>query len=110
MKDKVVVVIGASRGIGKASAELFVERGARVAMFARSKIDAVPGLTITGDASKEADIDRLFTECESRLGPCEILVNCAGMIDPDPLVKTTRERWDRMFEVNVRSMFLACRR
>ena len=104
MDEKVVVVVGASRGIGKATAELFAERGARVMTFARKNA------MVIGDASQERDIDRLFSECEKTLGPCEILINCAGIIDPEPLMKTSVERWDRMFEVNVRATYLACRR
>ncbi|HEV8659543.1 MAG TPA: SDR family oxidoreductase [Thermoanaerobaculia bacterium] len=112
---KVVVVTGASSGIGRATAEMFVERGARVAIFARSreKLNTIAGkqmLAVSGDAAREQDIEHLFTECESRFGSCEILINCAGMIDPERLVRTTTRRWDRMFAVNVRSMFLTCRR
>lgn len=115
---KVVVVTGASSGIGRVTAELFANSGARVAVFARSgdKLRALARqsgdgvIAIEGDAANSEDIERLFAECESRLGPCDIVVNCAGMIDPDPLVKTTPDRWDRMFAVNVRSMFLTCRR
>lgn len=110
LKDKVVIVTGASRGIGRATAELFSNRGARVAMFARTRIEVPRTISITGDASEEKDVDRLFLECESRLGSCDILVNAAGMIDPERLVKTTVARWDRLFAVNVRSMFLTCRR
>src|SRR6185503_16904338 len=43
-------------------------------------------------------------------GPCEILVNAAGMVDPAPLVDTTLEQWRRMFDVNVHGIYLACRR
>ncbi|HEY3054672.1 MAG TPA: SDR family oxidoreductase [Thermoanaerobaculia bacterium] len=112
---KVVVVTGASSGIGRATAESFAEDGARVAIFARSreKLNTIAGkrmLAVSGDAARELDIERLFAECESRFGPCEILINCAGMIDPERLVRTTIRRWDRMFAVNVRSMFLTCRR
>lgn len=110
---KVVVVTGASSGIGRATAELFIERGGKVAVFARSKsgLTTVRGaVAIAGDASDEGDVERLFSECESRLGPCEILVNAAGMVDPAPLVDVTAERWDRMFAVNVRSIFLTSRR
>lgn len=111
LSGKVVVVTGASSGIGKAAAELFASRGARVVAFARSQ-SKIGGnvIAVRGDAAGEKDVDRLFSECESRLGPCEILVNAAGMIDPEPLVRTTTERWDRMFAVNVRSIFLTCRR
>jgi 3-oxoacyl-[acyl-carrier protein] reductase len=115
MNGTVVIVIGASSGIGQATAELFAQRGAKVVMFSRSLTgkstpEAHAALAISGDASSEADIERLFTECESQLGPCEILVNCAGMIDHAPMVDLSQERWDQMFAVNVRSIFLACRR
>ena len=118
LNEKVAVVTGASSGIGRATAELLAKRGARVAVFARSG-DVLNALArgfganmiaIAGDAGDERDIDRLFFDCESRLGSCDILVNCAGMIDPERLVSTTPDRWDRVFAVNVRSMFLACRR
>jgi NAD(P)-dependent dehydrogenase (short-subunit alcohol dehydrogenase family) len=118
LNENVAVVTGASSGIGLATAELLARRGARVAVFARSgdPLNALARgfgakmIAIAGDAADERDIDRLFDRCESSLGTCDILVNCAGMIDPERLVATTAERWDRVFAVNVRSMFLACRR
>lgn len=118
LDGRVVVVTGASRGIGRATAELFANSGARVAVFARSRdrLHALAGsfgermIAVEGDAANREDIERLFAECESRLAACDIVVNCAGMIDPDALVKTSPDRWDRMFAVNVRSMFLTCRR
>lgn len=111
LQGKVVVVTGGSSGIGKATAELFASRGARVVAFARSQ-SSISGetLAVRGDVSDEKEVDRLFSECESRFGPCHILVNAAGMIDPEHLIRTTTERWDRMFAVNVRSIFLTCRR
>ena len=113
VRGRVVVVTGASTGIGRATAELFEARGARVVAFARtkSKLDTIKGaLAIEGDASNEPDVERLFATCERQLGACDILVNAAGMIDPEPLVNVSAERWDRMFAVNVRSIFLTCRR
>lgn len=114
----IAVVTGASSGIGKRAAEMLVERGARVAIFARSadKIESVAGrrsdrmIAVAGDAADEQAIHRLFDETESRLGPCDILINNAGMIDPDLVVETDVQRWDRVFAVNVRSAFLASRR
>jgi 3-oxoacyl-[acyl-carrier protein] reductase len=60
--------------------------------------------------SIEADVDRLFDETESKLGDCDILVNCAGMIDAKPMIDTNVADWDRMFAVNVRGVYLASRR
>ncbi len=115
---KIVVVTGASSGIGLASAEAFVRQGAMVALFARSaeKLTAIAArhgdrtLAIAGDVAVSEDIERLFTEVEARFGDCDVLVNNAGMIDPKPLLDTTPEAWDRMFAVNVRGTFLASRR
>jgi NAD(P)-dependent dehydrogenase (short-subunit alcohol dehydrogenase family) len=115
---RVAIVTGASSGIGRATAEKLAERGARVAIFARSadKLDGIAAahpervIAVVGDVADLAAIERLFAATESRFGHCDLLVNNAGMIDPAPLVDTTLERWDRMFAVNVRGAFLACRR
>jgi NAD(P)-dependent dehydrogenase (short-subunit alcohol dehydrogenase family) len=101
---KVAIVTGASSGIGRRTAELLEERGAQVVTFARSSG------TVRGDVADPAAIERLFAETESRFGPCEILVNAAGMIEPAPLVDTTPELWRRTFDVNVHGIYLACRR
>lgn len=111
LNGKAVIVTGASSGIGKATAELFASHGARVVAFARSQSRIGNDIVaVRGDVSEEKDVDRLFSECESRYGACDVLVNAAGMIDPEDLIRTTAERWDRMFAVNVRSIFLTCRR
>lgn len=108
------IVTGASTGIGRATAEMLALRGARVAIFARTAIGSAPvrenTLAIDGDVSDEAAIERLFAETESRFGNCDILINCAGMIDPKALIDTAPDAWDRMFAVNVRGTYLATRR
>jgi NAD(P)-dependent dehydrogenase (short-subunit alcohol dehydrogenase family) len=116
--SKVAIVTGASSGIGRATAELLVARGARVAVFARSaeKLAALAGrhgermLAVTGDVAAADDIERLFAATEERFGACDVLVNNAGMIDRKPFVDVTPEAWDRMFAVNVRGVYLATRR
>lgn len=115
---RVAIVTGASSGIGRRTAEMLAERGARVAVFARSAepIEQLARhfgermIAVPGDVSELASVDRLFAATESRLGHCDILVNNAGMIDPGLVVDTTAEQWDRVFAVNVRGVFLACRR
>jgi len=117
-QHRVAVVTGASSGIGAACALKLAERGARVALFARSldKLRELAArhedrmLAISGDVGDEAAIDRLFDETESRFGACDLLINNAGMIDPKPMEATSAADWDRMFAVNVRAAFLCARR
>ncbi len=80
---KVAIVTGASSGIGKRTAELLEQRGAHVVTFARS------AGSVQGDVADPEAIERLFAETESRFGPCDILINAAGMADPAPLVAAT---------------------
>ena len=116
--NHIAIVTGASTGIGRRVAELLADRGARVTIFARSseKLTAIAApygdhmAVVTGDVARPSDIERLFRETETTFGPCDLLVNNAGMIDPGLVVNTTPERWDRVFAVNSASTFLACRR
>ena len=116
--NRVAIVTGASSGIGARTAALLAQRGARVAIFARSadklanvaKAHGERMFAVAGDAADESALENLFAQTEKRFGPCEILVNNAGMVDPALVVETTADRWDRMFAVNVRSAFLASRR
>lgn len=117
-EGRVAIVTGGSTGIGRASAEMLAARGAFVAIFARSlaALQEVASqhegrmLAIDGDVGDPEAIERLFLETESRFGDCDILVNCAGMIDPKPFLDIAPEQWDRMFAVNVRGTYLATRR
>ena len=117
-QHRIAVVTGASSGIGAACAAKLAERGARVAVFARS-LEALRALAarhedrmlaVAGDVADEAAVSRLFEETEARFGACDLLVNNAGMIDPKPLTETSADDWDRMFAVNVRGAFLCARR
>jgi len=117
-RDRVVVVTGASSGIGRATAELFAHEGALVAVFARSadtlaEIAKPFGdrmISVGGNVADETAIEKLFGEVESRFGDCDLLVNNAGTVNPKRMIDTTPDEWDRMFAVNVRGAYLASRR
>ena len=114
-ESNVVIVTGASSGIGKATALMFAAAGARVVGFARreEKLRALAEAgahVVVGDVAKEEDIARLFEQTEQRFGACDILVNNAGMIDPGALVEVSLERWQRMIDVNLTSIYLTCHR
>src|SRR5439155_347221 len=99
----------ASSGIGQATAEMLVDRGARVTIFARSaeKLKTIAGrsknlLDVGGDIGDPAAVDRLFAETESRFGSCDILINNAGTYVARRLEKMSVGDWDSVFQVNLR--------
>lgn len=115
---RIAVVTGASSGIGRAAAELLVQRGALVAAFARSedKLNELAArhrgrvLAVAGDVSDLEAVERLFARTESQFGDCDIVINDAGTYVDATLDHMTAEQWDRVFAVNVRGAFLTTQR
>jgi NAD(P)-dependent dehydrogenase (short-subunit alcohol dehydrogenase family) len=112
-EGRVAIITGASSGIGRATAAMLLSRGAIVVAFSRSasaaKLDERM-LVIDGDVSNPDAVEQLFAQTESKLGDCDVLINCAGIIDPKVLVDVALEDWERMFAVNVRGTYLTTRR
>lgn len=117
---KVVLVTGASSGIGRATAELFGECGASVAITylnnekganeAVANIVAKGGkaIAIQADFTKIANVKTTVEKVENELGAIDILVNNAGsLVERLPTAKLTEERWDEVFTLNVKSAFFA---
>ena len=112
--NKVFIVTGASSGIGKATALMAVERGAKVSFVARQekelsalcsalKADAVQ--VIAADVMKEEDRRNVIDKTLARFGAIDVLVNAAGIIAKGTVENTTLDQWDTMFDVNLRSLF-----
>lgn len=116
MKDRVVIVTGASSGIGRAAAFKFASEGARVALVARSgdklaeaveAIEAGGGVAraISADVTQEAEVERVVRETVEAFGGIDVLVNAAGIIATGTIETTALEDWDRMMSVNARAPF-----
>jgi len=113
LKGKVALVTGASSGIGEATAKLFADHGAKVALVSRSKaaLDQVAGTltsentSIVADVTIEPDCERAVQDTIKRFGRLDVLVNAAGMIANGTIENTTLQQWDDMFKINVRSVF-----
>lgn len=112
MSDRrVVVVTGASRGIGAACAEAFITRGDAVAGLSSSGTCPVDGVTpIRCDVADSASVDAAFDEVESSLGACEVLIANAGVTDDQLAVRMSDDAWHHVLDVNLTGGFLCARR
>lgn len=120
--DKVVIITGASRGIGAAAARTAARQGWRVMVNYRNSADAAEAVVgdiracggvaeaIHGNVSREEDVLRLFGHCMERFGRLDGLVNNAGIL---PQVGGLRDigldRWTETFAINVTGSYLCCR-
>jgi len=106
-KDKRALVTGGSRGIGKAIAEGLVAGGAKVAITGRdaktleATAKALGALAVQGDVGKETDAVRAVATTVQELGGLDILINNAGIGRGAPLVETTLEMFQEIFNTNV---------
>ena len=120
LKDKVALITGGGRGIGRGVAHRYAAEGAKLALVdieqahldeTAKELDAggtgVEYITVQGDVSSGADVQRFFDETVARFGRLDVLVNNAGIGNPPvPIVNMPEEAWDRTIAVNLKSVFL----
>ncbi len=116
LKDKVCVITGSGRGIGKATAFLFAREGAKtccnsLSASAREVVEEIKkegkeAIFVQGDVSKEKDAKKIINETVKAFGKIDILFNNAGIVIPGKIDTMSTEDWDRTMEVNVRSVYL----
>jgi 3-oxoacyl-[acyl-carrier protein] reductase len=116
LKDKVAVVTGSSRGIGKSIAEYLFQAGATVIGIAR-KEEKLKELSdelnkvekrffyYTGDVSDSARIDEIAAMVKKEFGKVDILVNNAGITRDNLLLRLKKEDWQKVIDVNLNSVF-----
>jgi NAD(P)-dependent dehydrogenase (short-subunit alcohol dehydrogenase family) len=116
MIDKRVIVTGASSGIGRAAAELFIDAGATVALVGRREQALArvalreqrargKAFTVTADLSDEKQTELCMTRACETMGGLDVLVNAAGILKSGRVEDTTLTLWDEMMNINLRSVF-----
>lgn len=105
-----VLVTGASRGIGRAIADLLVAGGHRVATFDRSGTEHRGALALQGDITNVSDVDTAFAQAEATHGPVEILVANAGIVRDGLAARMSDADFETVLDVNLRGGFYAARR
>jgi 3-oxoacyl-[acyl-carrier protein] reductase len=122
LSGRIALVTGASRGIGKSIAVALANAGADVAVNYNSQADTAEAvcqtirgagrkcITVQGDVSKTADVERLVKTVEEKLGPVAILVNNAGIAQVLPPDQVTEVIFEHFLRVNLTSVFLVTQR
>jgi 3-oxoacyl-[acyl-carrier protein] reductase len=105
-----VLVTGASRGIGRAIADLFVAHGHRVTTLDRGGTGRPGALAVAGDVSDPAAVATAFDAAEAAHGPVEVLVANAGIVRDGLTLRLSEADFDRVLAVNLRGAFLCTRR
>ncbi len=121
LNNRVALITGSSRGIGRSIAERLAMEGARVIITARTD-EAVehsvnnivrkggPAIGFTADLSSTVSIDELAEKACSEYGQLDILVNNAGTSVKKHFVETTEEDWNKIMHVNALAPFLLCKK
>lgn len=109
LAGKVVIITGATRGIGKATADVLLKQGASVVIVSRgSEVVAAQDrlLVLTGDITQEDDCHKIVQQTIKKFGKVDVIINNAGMFSGRALEQTTLAEWQKSFAVNLEGMFL----
>ncbi|WP_136585778.1 3-oxoacyl-ACP reductase FabG [Microbacterium hydrothermale] len=109
-QDRVVVVTGGNRGIGRAIAERFVAEGWKVAVTARSGEGPEGTLTVRADVTDAAAVDAAFSQVEAELGPIAVVVANAGVTKDTLLLRMSEDDFDSVVSTNLGGAFRVVKR
>ena len=121
LKNKVALVTGAKRGMGRAHALALAAQGAKVVVTDRVGEECAPvveeikskggeAICLKMDVSNKAEVDGAFDEAIKQFGRLDILINNAGIFLPKPALEMSEEEWDRTLNINLKGEFLCAQR
>ena len=121
VENKVIVITGASHGIGNALARAFAKEKAKVVInYFKSEQDAynlyneissynVNCIKVKSDITKKTDVINLYKKTISKFGKIDILINNAGICDDNPIQMMAENQWQRVLDVNLTGAYLCSR-
>ena len=120
LKDRVAIITGAAKGIGKAISLTFIREGAKLALIdvdkgilgtAKNEIEKnrEEVIAIPCDITKSVEVKAMVNQVQKAFGRVDILINNAGIIRRGTIETVTEEDWDRVIEVNLKGTFNCCK-
>ena len=117
LENKVAVITGAASGIGRETARRFAEEGAKVCVVDLNDLAGgevagdLDGLYIHANVTDPDDVQRMYREASEHFGGVDVLFNNAGISPPDDdsILETEMEAWERVQNVNLKSVYLCCK-
>ncbi|MBV1916769.1 MAG: SDR family oxidoreductase [Sphingomonadaceae bacterium] len=115
LEGRRIVITGAARGMGLATAEIFAGEGASLALCDRNEQGVRAAADKLGcfgagcDVSDEADVARFAAEAEQAMGGVDGLINAAGILIMKPLLETSLAEWQRVLDINLTGTMLMCK-
>lgn len=117
MQGKVCIITGSARGIGKAVALKFAEQGANIILIdinkegiiktaEEVKANGAIAIPMVVDITSGTGIVEAVAEIEDKFGKIDVLANCAGIVTSNLILDTEESEWDKVFNVNLKSIFL----
>ena len=115
IKGKVVVITGASSGLGEETARYLASLGAKVVLAARReeklkaivddiKASGAEAMYLSTDVSKQADVENLVNKAVDTYGCIDVIINNAGIMSIAPMAETKVDEWDRMIDINIKGV------
>ena len=117
LEEKVAIITGAASGIGRETARRFAEEGAKVCAVdindqtGEEVAGRLDGLYVHADVTSAEDVQRVYRKAAERFGGLNVLFNNAGISPPDDdsILDTDLDAWQRVQDVNLKSVFLCCK-
>ena len=117
LEEKVAVITGGAGGIGRETARRFAEEGAKICIVdladepGNEAADELDALYVHADVTDPDDVQRMYRETAERFGGIDVLFNNAGISPPedDSILDTGLDAWQRVQDVNLKSVYLCCK-